>query len=122
TFSGKIKFENCRTVQNREGKEVVLSRNGEIKVFDADTDELRGTYPVPYGASLNVTDGQVVEAGEALAEWASFAVSIIADVEGRVNFVDLEEGRSIEERVDEITFLTRKVVIETKGSNLKPAI
>lgn len=121
-FSGRLKFENCRTVKNREGKEVVLSRNGEIKVYDVDTNELRGTYPIQYGATLNVADGQVVEAGEALAEWDSFAVSIIADVPGRASYVDLDEGRSMEERVDEITFLTRKVVIETKGSNLKPAI
>jgi len=121
-FSGNIKLENCRTVINREGKEIVLSRAGEIKIFDLITGELRETYPVPYGSALKVKDGQEVEAGVPLAEWDPFAVSIIADNEGRANFIDLEEGRSIEERVDEVTFLTRKVVIETKGMTLKPVI
>jgi DNA-directed RNA polymerase subunit beta' len=39
-----------------------------------------------------------------------------------VKFVDLEEGKSVEERVDEVTFLTRKVVTEVKTSKLKPAV
>jgi DNA-directed RNA polymerase subunit beta' len=121
-FSGKVKFENCRTVTNREGKAIVLSRNGEIKVFDRDTNELRATYPVTYGSTLLVKDGQGLEAGEPIAQWDPFATSVIADMEGFAAYKDLEEGRSIEERMDEITFLARKVVIESRGSTLKPAI
>src|SRR5262249_10119390 len=35
-FSGEVKFENLRTVANREGSLVVLSRTGEIKILGDD--------------------------------------------------------------------------------------
>jgi DNA-directed RNA polymerase subunit beta' len=121
-FSGVVKFENCKTVVNREGNLVALSRNGLLRVIDKETGVQRAEYPVAYGVTLRVKDGEVIEAGAALAEWDPFAISIIADCAGKAAFVDVEEGRSVEEKVDEITFLTRKVVIESKGTNLKPAI
>jgi DNA-directed RNA polymerase subunit beta' len=121
-FTGKVKYINCRTVTNREGKLVLLTRNGEIKIYGEDLVKEKATYPIPYGSILLVKDGLSVDAGAPLAEWDPFAVSIIADSEGIAHYSDLEEGRTIEERVDEITFLTRKVVIESKGTTLKPAI
>ena len=57
-----------------------------------------------------------------LAEWDPFAVSILAEVSGSVRYNDMKEGQSIEERTDEVTFLTRKVIIETRGADLKPSI
>ncbi len=121
-FSGRIQFKNLRTVLSREGKAVVLSRNGEIDVLDKQTGKSRASYPIVYGSVLTVQDGVEVDAGAALAEWDPFAVSIIAEANGAVRYNDLEEGKSMEERVDEITFLTRKVVVESKRVDLKPAI
>jgi DNA-directed RNA polymerase subunit beta' len=120
-FSGKAKFVRVNTVINREGRPVVLSRNGEIQIVDGEG-RVRATYPIVYGSLLFVNDGQQIEAGGALAEWDPFAVSIMAEVSGHVRYVDLAENRSMEERVDEITFLTRKVVIDAKGHDLKPAL
>ena len=121
-FSGTVKLENCQTIVNREGKVIVLSRNGELKVVDSESGEERATYPIPYGSALLVEEGAAVEAGIGIASFDPFAISIIADGDGVASYSDLEEGRSMEERVDEITFLTRKVVIETKGGTLKPAV
>jgi DNA-directed RNA polymerase subunit beta' len=39
-----------------------------------------------------------------------------------VKYSDLKEGQSVEERTDEVTFLARKVIIETRGTDLKPAV
>ncbi|MGE0175156.1 MAG: DNA-directed RNA polymerase subunit beta' [Oligoflexales bacterium] len=122
-FSGVVKFdEKLKIANNREGKNVVLSRNGSIKIVDKDTGNVRETYPILYGAILNVAEGKEVEAGSPLSEWDSFALSILAETGGRIRYNDLVEGKSIEERVDEVTFLSRKVVIETRGANLKPSI
>jgi len=121
-FSGKIVYKNVRTVNNREGRMIVLSRNGEIEVLDKATEKVRATYPISYASTLTVKDGQEVEAGAPLCEWDAFAVSIVAEAAGKARYVDLEEGRSMEERVDEVTFLTRKVVVESKRVDLKPAI
>ena len=121
-LSGVVKLKNCKMVRNREGRLIVLSRNGEAQIVEPGTENIRVTYPIPYGSILFVEEGQELEAGSTVAEWDSFAVSIIANSDGRAKYLDLEEGRSLEEKIDEITFLTRKVVIESKGTALKPAI
>ncbi|SME87932.1 DNA-directed RNA polymerase subunit beta' [Pseudobacteriovorax antillogorgiicola] len=121
-FSGIVKFERIKQVTNRDGQTVVLSRNGEIKIVDKDTDQVRDTYPITYGSVLVVKEDQLVEAGDSLAEWDPFAMSILAEVKGAIKYFDMKEGQSIEERTDEATFLTRKVIIETRGTDLKPAL
>ena len=121
-LSGVVKLKNCKMVRNREGRLIVLSRNGEVQILEPGTENIRVTYPIPYGSILFVEEGQELEAGSTVAEWDSFAVSIIANSDGKARYVDLEEGRSLEEKIDEITFLTRKVVIESKGTALKPSI
>jgi len=120
-FTGQVKFQNIRYVTNRDGKFVVLSRSGEIELLDTDG-SVKDTYPIPYGSTLEVKDGQEVDPGAVLGEWDPFAVSIVAEATGKVRYVDLVDNQSLEERVDEATFLTRKVVTELKGSDLKPAI
>ncbi len=121
-FSGVVEFERLTVVTNREGKRVVLSRSGEMRVVDKESNTVRETYPIAYGSTLLVTEGQEVEPGVSLAEWDPFAVSILAEMGGRIKYHDMKEGQSIEERTDEVTFLTRKVIIETRGVDLKPAI
>jgi len=120
-FSGTVKFVNIRYVTNREGGLVVLSRNGEVQILD-DNKKVKETYPIVYGATMVVKEGQPVAAGARIAEWDPFAVPIIAEIAGRVKYTDLKEGRSMEERVDDVTFLTRKVVTDAKGTDLKPCI
>jgi DNA-directed RNA polymerase subunit beta' len=121
TFTGRIQFKNVRSIESRESKIIVLSRNGEIEIVTAE-DRVIDTIPLPYGCSLTVRDGDQIEAGVTLGEWDPFAVAIISETAGQVKYVEVEEGRSVEERVDEVTFLSRKVVIESKGVDLKPSI
>ncbi len=121
-FSGKTKFINVKMVRNRDGKLIVLSRNGEIQVIDHTDSKVRETYPIVYGSTLAVEDGQTIVAGARLTEWDPFAVPIISEVKGRIAYIDLREGKTLEEKVDDVTFLTRKIVTESKGESLKPAV
>lgn len=120
-FSGNIKFKNIRSIKNREGKSIVLSRNGEVQVVD-DSGRTKDSYPIVYGAAIYVTEGQKISAGDRIGEWDPFSVPIIAEARGRVRYLELIEGKSLEEKVDDVTFLIRKVVIESKGESHKPAI
>lgn len=120
-FSGEVKFENMRTVPNREGALVVLSRTGEIKIL-GDDKSVKEKYPIVYGSILRVKEGQKVAAGDKLAEWDTFTVPIIAEVVGAVRYSDLREGQTMEERVDEVTFQTQRVVTEGRTAELKPRI
>ena len=120
-FSGRVKFNNIRHVTNREGQLVVLTRNGDIQLLD-DAGKIKETYPVVYGSALLVKEAQAVPAGARLAEWDPFAVPIVSEFAGRIRYADLKEGQSLDERTDDVTFMTRKVVTDAKGTNLKPGI
>ena len=120
---GTVRFVNLHTIKTRskEKELVVMNRNGEIHVLD-EHQRSRGKYPVPYGAHIKVGDGSEVKKGTLIAEWDPFAVPILAEVEGTVKFGDVIEGRTMQEQVDEVTGLSRKVIIEYKDPDLRPRI
>ncbi|MDI6776463.1 MAG: DNA-directed RNA polymerase subunit beta' [Syntrophales bacterium] len=118
---GTIKFININTVKGRGEDLVVMNRNGEVHVLD-EQQRSRGKYPVPYGAHLKINDGSVVKRGDLIAEWDPFSIPILAEVDGIVKYGDIIEGKTMQEQVDEVTGLSRKVVIEFKGEDLRPRV
>ncbi|HEX5066716.1 MAG TPA: DNA-directed RNA polymerase subunit beta' [Myxococcota bacterium] len=121
TAEGEVRYSNLRTVADREGRQVAMSRNGEIGVFDASGRE-KERYPIVYGAQVRVADGARVKPGDVLVEWDPFANPILADVSGIVKFGDIVEGGTMREQVDEFTGLSSKVIIESKDPDLRPRI
>ena len=47
---------------------------------------------------------------------------ILTEIAGKVKFGDIIEGVTMEEQVDEVTGLSRKVIIESKDSDKRPRI
>ncbi|MFL6212747.1 MAG: DNA-directed RNA polymerase subunit beta', partial [Blastocatellia bacterium] len=119
--SGTVKFEDLRTVRNREGDLVAMNRNGSIVLIDERGRET-SRYQIVYGATLKVTDGQVVEEGQELAEWDPFTFAILTEVEGFVHFKDLIEGLTVKEEVDEVTGLSHLVVEDSPDEKRQPRI
>jgi len=119
TAEGEVRYSNLRTVTDREGRNIAMSRNAEIGVFDASGRE-RERYPAVYGAHIRVSDGEHVKPGHMLIEWDPFANPILADVTGTVRFGDIVEGSTMQEQVDEFTGLSSKVIIESKDPELRP--
>jgi DNA-directed RNA polymerase subunit beta' len=120
-IDGRVKFINLKSVKNREGNLIVMNRNGEIAVLDENGRERR-RYSVIYGAKLRVKDGQKVKEGEILAEWDPYSIPVLTEVSGRVKFGDIIEGATMQEQVDEFTGLSRKVITESKDTELRPRI
>ncbi|MBF0247854.1 MAG: DNA-directed RNA polymerase subunit beta' [Alphaproteobacteria bacterium] len=124
-FDGKVKLYNCSTVKNSDGVLVVMSRNAEIAMID-DQDRERSRQRVPYGAKLLTKDGVKVERATKLAEWDPYTLPIITEKEGSVSYMDLVEGISLMEQMDEATGISSKVVVDwksqPKGTDLKPRI
>jgi DNA-directed RNA polymerase subunit beta' len=120
---GTVSFENLHTVPSKGSPNelVVMNRNGEIYVVD-DEGRNRGKYPVPYGAHLKVKNGKKVKKGDLIAEWDPFSIPILAEVDGTVKFGDIIEGKTMQEQVDEVTGLSRKVIVEFKGTDLRPRV
>ncbi len=118
---GVIKFINLNTVKTREDEFVVMNRHGEVHVLD-EQKRSRGKYTVPYGAHLKVKDNSSVKRGQLIAEWDPFSIPILAEVDGTIKYGDIIEGKTMQEQVDEVTGLSRKVVIEFKGGDLRPRV
>ena len=110
---GSVKFHNVITVKSRDGSLIVMSRNGEITVIDANNRE-RERYSLVYGAKLMITENSPVERGTLIAEWDPYSTPIISEVAGKVVYEDLEEGLTMQEQFDAVTGLSHKVIVESK--------
>jgi len=112
--NGTVRFSSTmRYVTNARGEQVVISRNGEAMIQD-DNGRERESHKVPYGATLVVTDGKQIKAGQALATWDPHTRPIITEYAGRVKFENVEEGVTVAKQVDEVTGLSSLVVIDPK--------
>jgi DNA-directed RNA polymerase subunit beta' len=120
---GKVKFVDLKYVMNKDGELIVMNRNGSIAITD-DRGREREKDKVIYGAKLRVADGQSVNRETLLAEWDPYTIPIITEVSGRTKFGDVIEGLTMTEQVDEVTGLSRKVIVEYKDrdTELRPRV
>ncbi len=116
---GKVKFVGISIVTNDEGKQIALSRNGEIQILDAKGRELE-KYDVPDGAAMIVQDGQQIGRGQMLCEWDPHNIPILAEVGGKLRFDDIVEGETMKVETDPSGHV-RRTIIEHKG-DLHPQI
>ncbi|HRG24816.1 MAG TPA: DNA-directed RNA polymerase subunit beta' [Chitinophagaceae bacterium] len=125
-FDGTIQFDGLRTVivENNEGakNQVVIGRTGEVRIIDTKNDRLLITNNIPYGATLNVKDGQHVSKGDILCTWDPFNNVIMAEINGTVKFENVLDGITYREESDEQTGHREKVVIETRDKTKIPSI
>ncbi len=125
SHDGTIKLNNRVVVENSSRVQVVMSRNCEIVLAD-DKGRERARFRVPYGARLLSDDGQAVKRGDKLAEWDPYTLPIITERAGTVEYLDMLDGVTIVEKVDEVTGLTSRVVVDykqaAKGVDLRPRL
>jgi len=119
--NGKIKFMNLKTVESAEGFPIAMNRNGEIAVLGKGGREVE-RYPIIYGATLKVTDGQKIMREEVLAEWDPFTIPILTEVGGVVKFGDIVEERTMQEKRDKVTGKISRVIVESRDAEIRPRI
>ena len=126
--NGTLSFTSTmRYVTNLRGEQIVISRNGEVIIADDNTSRERERHKVPYGATLTITDGKAVKAGQVLATWDPHTRPIITEYAGQVKFENVEEGITVAKQIDEVTGLSSLVVIDPKqragqSKGLRPQI
>ncbi len=125
SHDGIATIKNRNVVMNSQNVPVVMSRNCEVVLTDANGRE-RARFRVPYGARLLVDEGVQVARLQKLAEWDPYTLPIITERDGKVEYLDLMEGVTLVERMDEVTGLTSKVVVDYKsaarGADLRPRL
>ncbi len=123
-FDATVTIKNRNVVIDSEGRPVVMAHNAELVLVD-DQGRERARHRVPYGARLLADEGTSIEKGAKLAEWDPYTRPIITEREGIANYVDLVDGVSMRDVVDEATGISYKTVIDWKqhkGSDLRPRI
>lgn len=148
-IDGFVKFESVETVRCRRENEkrsrkddpeileieVVMNRKGELIVCDEEERE-RYRYNVPYGAVINVADGQKITKGKKdpqdksrfkesptiLFEWDPYNNVILTPKSGKVVFSDIIENETYREFFDERSRITNRVITEHRERKLHPHI
>ncbi len=123
---GVIRLHNIKTVTHANNNLVAVSRSGEVTIADEFGRE-RERYKLPYGAVLSVQDNSAVEAGHIIATWDPHTHPVISEVGGKLKFVDLIEGITMNRQTDELTGLSNIVVIDAKqrssvGRDMRPMV
>jgi len=124
-FVASVKIFNRNVVGNSSGILIVMSRNTEIILSD-DQGRERARHKIPYGSRLLVDEGDEVTQGQKMAEWDPYTIPIITEKQGIAHYVDLTEGVSMREVIDEATGIGSRVVFDwkqqPKGADLRPRI
>jgi len=119
--NGIVRFINMQTVRSKAGDLVVMNRNGSIVVQDEKGRE-KERYAVVYGARIKVEEGTPVTLGQVMVEWDPYTFSILTEIGGTIAFKDLQEGLTLHEEVDEVTGLSRHVVVDSPDEKRQPAV
>ncbi|MCD6281972.1 MAG: DNA-directed RNA polymerase subunit beta' [Deltaproteobacteria bacterium] len=118
---GRVRYKNLKAVRGKDNEIIAMNRNGMVVLEDENGRE-RESYRIVYGAKIKVEDGAEVEPGTLLAEWDPYTIPILTEVKGTVKFADVMEEITVQEHIDEVTGLSRSVVIEPKNPDLRPRI
>ncbi len=122
---GVARYDNVQFVErpNQAGGSdmIVMNRTGFIVVQD-DKGRDRERYQVVYGARLKVKDGQPVENGQILVEWDPYTFSILTEEQGQIKFKDIVDGVTVQEDLDEVTGLSRLIVVDSPDEKKQPTV
>ena len=119
---GIVQFKSIKTVVDRNKNVIAVGRKGEILIRDEKSERIRARLGVPYGAALKVRENDRVEKDAIVYEWDPYSDSIIADKTGRMRFVDVKEGITLKEKVDDKTGLRQMVIVDDRDKKLHPHI
>ncbi len=132
--AGTVRYQGLQVVETKaqpgsvpvgdtaaKGELVVMNRTGSIVIQDSKGRD-RERYPIVYGARLKVRDGAHVEQGTILVEWDPYTFSILTEDAGTVKYKDLVSDITFHEEVDEVTGLSRKIVVDSPDEKKQPTI
>ena len=119
--AGRVILNRVRAVTNRDGAQLVLGKSGQLTIVDPQGRE-REKYILPNGARLMVHDGQEVTKGVVLAEWDPFNEPFVSEEDGVIRFTDIIDGKTVQEKVDDVTRQASLTIMEYRTTNFRPSI
>jgi DNA-directed RNA polymerase subunit beta' len=123
-IDGTISAENFKFIKDQSGNKILLTRNAKIKIY-SDHEE-KFSLNIPFGSRVLIEDKDNVKANQLIADWDPYTLPIIAEKDGLIKYVDLKQGISFRDAVDDTTGISSKIVIDwsqnPKSKNFKPSI
>ena len=117
-YDGEISFQNLEFVEHSSGK-VVISRSSSVALA-AKEGQYEKIYDVPHGAILYVKDKTSVKKGDKLFSWDSYNAVTLATKSGKIEGIDIKDGVTVKDVLDELTRTVEKIIIEDKARKLHP--
>ncbi|MCE2616965.1 DNA-directed RNA polymerase subunit beta' [Phocaeicola oris] len=122
--NGRLEFEELRTVpakdETGENVKIVVGRLAELRLVDVNTGIVLSSHNLPYGSTLYVNNGEVVEKGKLIAKWDPFNAVIITESAGKIHFDAMIENVTYTVDSDESTGLHEVIIIESKDKTKVP--
>ncbi len=118
--AGIVSFRGVCALRNRSNILTVTNRKSKIVIVSSDGRELEEC-TLEYGNFLLVENGQKISIGEKIAEWDPFKV-ILSEKTGKIQFIDLIENVTYQERYNEETGQSSKVILERRDERRQPYI
>jgi DNA-directed RNA polymerase subunit beta' len=115
-----IKYQDLRVVELEDGNQIVLNKHGSIAFLDDDGREIE-THNIVIGAVISVADGSTVKKGDTIVQWDPYNVPILSEKAGRIRFVDIIDGVTMKQEINEATGQEDLVVIDHK-EDLHPQV
>jgi DNA-directed RNA polymerase subunit beta' len=123
--TGIIKIVNRNLIEDSKKNKIIMGRNTQISIEDKNGRQL-AIYKVPYGAKLYCDSDENVTKGKKICEWDPYTLPVIAEKSGVASYMDLVDGISLAETVDDATGISSKSVLDwrsqSKNTELKPRI
>lgn len=91
---GTLHYADLRCVEI-DGGNIVLNKNGSVSVLD-EKGEVLEEHTIVIGACVFKMDGAPVKKGDLLVRWDPYNVPVISERDGKVEFVDIMEGITVE--------------------------
>ncbi|GDX53236.1 DNA-directed RNA polymerase subunit beta' [Bacteroidota bacterium] len=125
-FDGVIQTEELKITPYKNEKgvnvNVVLSRMGELRIVEPKTGKQLINYNIPYGAYINVKEGEKITKGQEICSWDPYNAVIITEFKGKIEFENIIEGVTCREESDEQTGHREKVIVESRDKTKIPSI
>ena len=124
-FDGKLEFEAVETVERTvddQVKHVVIGRAGEVRIIDPEKKVQLSSNNIPYGSILEVKGKRTIKKGTVMASWDPYNAVIMANGNGKIEYLNIIEGITFREESDEQTGHKEKVISEMRDKKKIPTL
>jgi len=122
-YDGKIVYDDdLTTVVDKKGQFVVTARKGSTIKIVGEDGLLKDVLTVMYGARIKLPDQSLVKADQEIIEWDPYAIPILTEHKGTIRYVDVREGVTMKEEIDEVSGFTQNVIIDHKEEGVQPSV